>query len=76
MAGFKDGYIVTGQTYSRKVDLDILNVLGSLGASVHKVRSFAFLTVLDMLDYHKYIKFSIYFKDLHRHSFACKYERS
>lgn len=37
MAGFKNAYIVTGQTYSRKVDLDILNALGSLGASVHKV---------------------------------------
>lgn len=39
MAGFKSAYIVTGQTYSRKVDLDILNVLGSLGASIHKVSS-------------------------------------
>ncbi|XP_028395582.1 adenylosuccinate lyase-like [Dendronephthya gigantea] len=37
MAGFKNAYIVTGQTYSRKVDLDILNALGSLGASVHKI---------------------------------------
>ncbi len=32
-------FIVTGQTYSRKVDVDILSVLGSLGASVHKVTS-------------------------------------
>ena len=38
MSGFKKAYVVTGQTYSRKVDLDILNVLGSLGASIHKVR--------------------------------------
>lgn len=30
-------YMVTGQTYSRKVDIDILSVLASLGASVHKV---------------------------------------
>ena len=37
MAGFSKAYIITGQTYSRKVDLDILNVLASLGASVHKV---------------------------------------
>ena len=37
MAGFKSHYIVTGQTYSRKVDLDCLSALGSLGASVHKV---------------------------------------
>lgn len=28
---------MTGQTYSRKVDLDVVSVLGSLGASVHKV---------------------------------------
>lgn len=37
MAGFKSHYIVTGQTYSRKVDLDCLSALGSLGASVHKI---------------------------------------
>lgn len=37
MAGFKSHYIVTGQTYSRKVDLDCLSALSSLGASVHKV---------------------------------------
>ena len=30
-------FIVTGQTYSRKVDLDVLCTLGSLGASVHKI---------------------------------------
>jgi len=29
--------IVTGQTYSRKVDLDVLCALSSLGASVHKI---------------------------------------
>ena len=28
---------ITGQTYSRKVDLNILSALGGLGASVHKV---------------------------------------
>ena len=39
MAGFKSHYIVTGQTYSRKVDLDCLSALSSLGASVHKVVS-------------------------------------
>ena len=37
LAGFQSHYIVTGQTYSRKVDLDCLSALGSLGASVHKV---------------------------------------
>ena len=29
--------IITGQTYSRKVDLNVLSALGGLGASVHKV---------------------------------------
>nr|XP_056703059.1 adenylosuccinate lyase [Euleptes europaea] len=37
MAGFKRAYIVTGQTYSRKVDVEVLSVLASLGASVHKI---------------------------------------
>uniref|UniRef100_A0A669QK40 Adenylosuccinate lyase n=1 Tax=Phasianus colchicus TaxID=9054 RepID=A0A669QK40_PHACC len=36
-AGFKRSYMVTGQTYSRKVDIEVLSVLASLGASVHKV---------------------------------------
>lgn len=30
-------FIITGQTYTRKVDVDILSLLGSLGSSVHKV---------------------------------------
>lgn len=34
---FPKAYAVTGQTYSRKVDLDILAALGSLGASAHKI---------------------------------------
>ncbi|XP_069763584.1 adenylosuccinate lyase isoform X2 [Narcine bancroftii] len=37
MAGFKRTYMVTGQTYSRKVDIDSLSVLSSLGATVHKI---------------------------------------
>ncbi|XP_078093679.1 adenylosuccinate lyase [Mustelus asterias] len=37
MAGFKQTYLVTGQTYSRKVDIDSLAVLSSLGATVHKI---------------------------------------
>jgi len=39
MAGFEKHYAVTGQTYSRKVDVECLNVLSSLGATVHKVRA-------------------------------------
>lgn len=38
MAGFTSGsYPVTGQTYSRKVDLDVLAALSSFGASAHKI---------------------------------------
>nr|XP_042699453.1 adenylosuccinate lyase isoform X2 [Chrysemys picta bellii] len=36
-AGFKQAYLVTGQTYSRKVDVEVLSVLASLGASIHKI---------------------------------------
>uniref|UniRef100_A0A8C3XFS9 Adenylosuccinate lyase n=1 Tax=Cyanoderma ruficeps TaxID=181631 RepID=A0A8C3XFS9_9PASS len=36
-AGFKRAYTITGQTYSRKVDIGVLAVLASLGASVHKI---------------------------------------
>lgn len=38
-AGFERSYAVTGQTYSRKVDTDIVLALASLGASVHKACS-------------------------------------
>ena len=34
---FKKKYDVSGQTYSRKLDVDILNVLMSFGTSVHKM---------------------------------------
>jgi adenylosuccinate lyase len=34
--GFKDSYAVTGQTYPRKVDANIVSSLASLAASVHK----------------------------------------
>lgn len=30
-------YLVTGQTYSRKVDVDCVSSLASLGATIHKV---------------------------------------
>lgn len=35
--GFKSSFTVTGQTYSRKVDLDIVAALGSFGATAHKI---------------------------------------
>ena len=34
---FPRSYLVTGQTYSRKVDIDSLSCLASLGATIHKV---------------------------------------
>ena len=37
LAGFKRCYMVCGQTYSRKVDVDSIAVLSSLGATVHKM---------------------------------------
>ena len=37
LAGFDSNYKVTGQTYSRKVDCDVINALASFGASAHKI---------------------------------------
>ncbi|RKP02318.1 hypothetical protein CXG81DRAFT_25012 [Caulochytrium protostelioides] len=34
---FPKAYPVTGQTYTRKVDLDLLSALGSFGATAHKI---------------------------------------
>lgn len=39
LAGFKKAYAVTGQTYSRKVDVEIVAALSSLGTSIHKMCS-------------------------------------
>ncbi|XP_065185143.1 adenylosuccinate lyase-like [Sycon ciliatum] len=36
-AGFERAYIITGQTYPRKVDLAVLSDLASLGSSIHKM---------------------------------------
>lgn len=36
-AGFEKSYAVTGQTYTRKVDLDVLSTLSSFGATAHKI---------------------------------------
>jgi adenylosuccinate lyase len=35
--GFPYAYPVTGQTYSRKIDADVLGPLSSFGATVHKM---------------------------------------
>ena len=37
LCGFDFAYTVTSQTYSRKVDVDVLQPLASFGASVHKI---------------------------------------
>ncbi|KAI8870706.1 adenylosuccinate lyase [Ramicandelaber brevisporus] len=37
MNGFSASYPVTGQTYSRKVDVDVLNALASFGATAHRM---------------------------------------
>ncbi|KAI8908170.1 L-Aspartase-like protein [Powellomyces hirtus] len=37
LSGFPAAYPVTGQTYTRKVDLDVLNALSSFGATAHKI---------------------------------------
>ena len=37
MNGFKSSLMITGQTYTRKVDYDVLAVLGGIGASAHKM---------------------------------------
>ncbi|XP_073816114.1 adenylosuccinate lyase [Musca autumnalis] len=39
LAGFEKPYGVTGQTYSRKVDVEIIAALSSLGTSIHKMCS-------------------------------------
>jgi adenylosuccinate lyase len=35
--GFKSAFIVTGQTYSRKVDSEVMSALAGLGATAHKL---------------------------------------
>lgn len=39
LAGFSSAYAVTGQTYSRKVDIEVVSALSSLGATIHKMCS-------------------------------------
>ena len=36
-AGFESHFIITSQTYSRKIDLDVLNALGSFGATCERI---------------------------------------
>ncbi|KAK9459972.1 L-Aspartase-like protein [Lipomyces oligophaga] len=37
LMGFENAYPVTGQTYSRKIDIDVVGPLSSLGATAHKM---------------------------------------
>ena len=37
LSGFEYAYPVTSQTYSRKIDADVLAPLASLGATAHKI---------------------------------------
>jgi len=37
LSGFEYAYPVTSQTYSRKIDVDVLAPLASLGATAHKI---------------------------------------
>lgn len=36
-AGFESAFIITSQTYSRKIDVDILNALRSFGATCERI---------------------------------------
>lgn len=36
-AGFKSAFIITSQTYTRKIDADVLNALGSFGATCERI---------------------------------------
>ncbi|XWO13654.1 Adenylosuccinate lyase [Candidatus Hepatincola sp. Pdp] len=35
--GFQDSFIITGQTYDRKLDVTLLNILANIGVSAHKI---------------------------------------
>ena len=37
LCGFQYAYPVTSQTYSRKIDIDVLAPLASFGATAHKI---------------------------------------
>lgn len=37
MAGFKSSFMLCGQTYTRKADIEVLSALASLGSSAHKI---------------------------------------
>ena len=36
-AGFESAFIISGQTYSRKIDVDVANALGSFGSTCERI---------------------------------------
>lgn len=66
MAGFEKHYAVTGQTYSRKVDVECLNALSSLGSTVHKVNNC-------VLCLHFFLEMKIKRRTLHKKWYQYKY---
>jgi adenylosuccinate lyase len=59
LSGFEYAYPVTSQTYSRKIDVDVLAPLASLGATAHKlatdIRLLANLKVLNSMFAQSYV---------------------
>lgn len=45
ISDFFSALIICGQTYTRKIDIDSLATLASLGASIHKVRNFCIINI-------------------------------
>ncbi len=39
ISGFNSSYLLCGQTYTRKTDIEVLSVLASFGSSAHKICS-------------------------------------
>lgn len=60
MAGFEKAFIICGQTYTRKLDIEVVGSLSSLAASIHKVSEARQLNQLDSINMPSV-------KDVHRH---------
>lgn len=69
--GFARTYGVTGQTYSRHVDVDIVSALTGLGVSAHKVGAVIIMKVITP----EYVLQFLQFSDLYRYSTFGKHER-
>jgi len=51
MAGFERRFMVTGQTYPRKVDYNVLAGVSGLGVTIHKVLRIIDLVILAHLTF-------------------------